>query len=409
MKKFRFIVVGFALVLITFGMGTYSHADDLDDRRDAIEKQLAQAKAKTGEKRQVAQNAQEALAQAEQELVNAQQALSNLEQKLAEAQVKDKALAQELAQAKEELAKAVAEREAGQKQVDEQRELIGKVSRESYRQRSDLQSVAVLLGSQSPKDLASRVQWNDLVFQSTSAQLNRYQEALAKLRAAEQKQSEIEAKISQNKAESEKNVQDITQLKDAAAKQKNNVAELVANRDQAKKQADQDLSNHLENIKKLEADFNKIQNQIKAELSAKEEQKAALNNGRFIWGVSGPISSGFGYRTHPITGYRLLHEGIDIVASCGTPIKSAGNGVVRVAGYYGTCGNAVRIDNGNMSGKNVQTLACHMSSVAVSRGQRVQQGQIIGYVGSTGYSTGCHLHFGVYENGVPVSPFGWLQ
>lgn len=408
MRKYKLVVIIFAVVL-SLGIGTYSYADDLDDRRDAIEKQLAKARSETGTKRQVAQNAQQALAQAEQELSVAKKHLTDLEQQLREAQIKDESLAQELSQAKAELAKAVSEREAGQKQVDEQRQLIGKVSRESYREHSDLQSVAVLLGSQSPKDLASRMQWNDLVFQSTSAQLNRYQEALLKLKAAAEKQAEIEAKISQNKAESEKNIQNITQLKSEAAKQKENVADLVASRDEAKKLADKELSTHLNNVKKLEADLNEIQNQIKAEIAAKEEQKAALNSGKFIWGVNGPITSGFGYRGDPISGNRAFHQGIDIGAACGTPIKSAGTGVVRLAGYRGICGNAIRIDNGQIDGNNVQTLVCHLSSIAVSPGQRVQQGQIIGYVGTTGYSTGCHLHFGVYVNGSVVNPFGWLQ
>ena len=131
----------------------------------------------------------------------------------------------------------------------------------------------------------------------------------------------------------------------------------------------------------------------------------SLGDGTFIWPVQGQITSPFGYRTDPVTGGSAFHAGIDIGASCGTPIKAAGTGNVISAGFNtGGYGNMTLINHGG--GKS--TLYGHQSAIAVSAGQSVTQGQVIGYVGSTGKSTGCHLHFEVRVNGNPVDPRGYL-
>lgn len=131
----------------------------------------------------------------------------------------------------------------------------------------------------------------------------------------------------------------------------------------------------------------------------------AMGDGTFIWPVQGPITSGFGYRTDPITGATAYHSGLDIGASCGTPIKAAGTGVILSAGFNsGGYGNMTLINHGN----GLSTLYGHQSSIIVSEGQSVTQGQVIGYVGSTGKSTGCHLHFEVRSGGNPVDPRAYL-
>ena len=123
-----------------------------------------------------------------------------------------------------------------------------------------------------------------------------------------------------------------------------------------------------------------------------------------LWPASGRLTSGFGWRTHPIFGTRRLHAGIDIGAGYGAKIMSAEAGTVVSAGSMTGYGNVVVIDHGG----GISTLYAHQASVAVSGGQSVQRGQTIGYVGSTGYSTGPHLHFEVRVNGAPVDPMGYL-
>ena len=119
--------------------------------------------------------------------------------------------------------------------------------------------------------------------------------------------------------------------------------------------------------------------------------------------VSGArLTSGFGMRLHPLLGYSKMHAGVDFGVPQGTPIRAAGSGVVEVAGRHGSFGIAVEIKHNN----RYETLYAHMSKLAagVRRGAKVNQGQIIGYVGSTGRSTGPHLHYEVHANGRPVNP-----
>ncbi|AKM08279.1 M23 family metallopeptidase [Pelagerythrobacter marensis] len=116
--------------------------------------------------------------------------------------------------------------------------------------------------------------------------------------------------------------------------------------------------------------------------------------------VPGPISSRFGMRRHPILGYRRMHSGMDFRAGYGTPIVAVADARVTSAGRAGGCGNAVRLDHGG----GLATRYCHMSRMAVRSGQSVRRGQVIGYVGSTGLSTGPHLHYEMYRNGRAVNP-----
>lgn len=131
------------------------------------------------------------------------------------------------------------------------------------------------------------------------------------------------------------------------------------------------------------------------EASGVGEQRRGL-----VQPVPGPISSRYGMRRHPILGYRRMHAGLDFRARHGTPIVAVTDGRVSSAGRAGGCGIAVRIDHGD----GLSTRYCHMSRMAVSGGQRVERGQIIGYVGSTGLSTGPHLHYEMYRGGRAINP-----
>lgn len=118
--------------------------------------------------------------------------------------------------------------------------------------------------------------------------------------------------------------------------------------------------------------------------------------------VNGRLTSGFGMRFHPILGYSRMHQGIDLAAPAGTPIVAASDGVVSFAGWHGGHGNYVRVaHSGGMA-----TGYGHMMRFTVGAGQSVRQGQLIGYVGSTGLSTGPHCHFEVFRNGVAIDPTG---
>jgi len=131
---------------------------------------------------------------------------------------------------------------------------------------------------------------------------------------------------------------------------------------------------------------------------------AAQGTGQLMWPVSGPVTCGFGWRVHPIFHTREFHTGIDIGVGAGTPIHAADAGTVIIAAVEGGYGNVIVIDHGG----GLSTLYAHQSSFAVTGGQ-VDKGQVIGYVGSTGFSTGPHLHFEVRRDGQPVDPMGYLH
>lgn len=160
-------------------------------------------------------------------------------------------------------------------------------------------------------------------------------------------------------------------------------------------------------IEKGLAELEKASNAVAAQIRAAQSRPTAYSgksSGQFLWPVSGPITSDFGWRVHPVLGTRRLHTGIDIGVGSGTPIHAADAGAVISAGWMGAYGNAVVIDHGG----GLSTLYGHMSSIGVRAGQTVSAGQVIGKVGSTGWSTGPHLHFEVRRNGDPVNPMGYL-
>lgn len=174
----------------------------------------------------------------------------------------------------------------------------------------------------------------------------------------------------------------------------------------------------LANAKALLAEITSEIAEIDGEISSLEADAAAIteeinrlarndgtNPGILAWPVNGTLTSGFGYRIHPISGVSKLHTGIDVSAPSGTTLYAAGSGTVILASWYGGYGNTVIIDHGG----GLTTLYAHQSSIAVGVGASVNSQTVIGYVGTTGYSTGPHLHFETREWGAPVNPMKYLN
>lgn len=131
---------------------------------------------------------------------------------------------------------------------------------------------------------------------------------------------------------------------------------------------------------------------------------------KFMWPTKGGVSSVYGLRMHPILHYYRMHDGDDIGGACGQPIWAAQSGTVVRAemGYNGGSGNNVRIDHGDINGINVETGYLHMSKYVVTAGQKVNKGEVVGYVGNTGLSTACHLHFSAYKDGRGTDPMEYI-
>jgi murein DD-endopeptidase MepM/ murein hydrolase activator NlpD len=156
----------------------------------------------------------------------------------------------------------------------------------------------------------------------------------------------------------------------------------------------------------LDQDSTRLKQLIQARIQAEGGPSFVLprGNGRFRYPVVGPISSPFGWREHPILGTQRFHSGLDFAVDYGTPIGATAPGIVIFAGWYGGYGNAVILDHGG----GVTTLYGHTEELLVSEGETVQGGQVIARAGSTGLSTGPHLHFEVREDGEPVDPANYL-
>ncbi|NNE73233.1 MAG: peptidoglycan DD-metalloendopeptidase family protein [Acidimicrobiales bacterium] len=158
-------------------------------------------------------------------------------------------------------------------------------------------------------------------------------------------------------------------------------------------------------LRELEAEEDELTTFIQEQIAATSAaDPGVVSSSGWTWPTSGGIGSGFGPRFHPILRINRLHAGLDIGGAHGNAIWAAADGTVISAGWSGGYGNRVVINHGG----GITTVYAHMSSIAISNGARVEAGDVIGAVGSTGLSTGPHLHFEVRSNGVPVDPRPYL-
>lgn len=216
---------------------------------------------------------------------------------------------------------------------------------------------------------------------------------------------------------------EIDQSRQSVEYEKNNIASDLSEMNQKKAQLNSSIKSSQYLINKLRTDratyekaqqeleylSNRLENQIRHSKVTK-----MIANTKFIRPIAGSITSPFGWRRHPIFGSRRFHTGVDISNSYGTPVKASNDGKVIFAGWYGGYGKVVIIDHGHMDcgshkGQRFSTLYAHMSSTAVGNGSSVRKGQVLGYEGTTGYSTGPHLHFEVRIEGKPNNPLGFVR
>ncbi|MDR7866365.1 MAG: peptidoglycan DD-metalloendopeptidase family protein [Sporomusaceae bacterium] len=208
--------------------------------------------------------------------------------------------------------------------------------------------------------------------------------------------------VTQKKAELERDRLAILELEKVAAAKKNVIESRRNEREQVLNSAVYERDTAERAYQELQDTSRRIEQMIRNIQSGNRDATGAT--GVLIWPASGPITSPYGWRTHPIFGTQRYHSGIDIGADYGEPIRAADGGVVIYADWMGGYGKAVIVDHG----AGISTLYAHSSELLVGEGQRVYKGQVVARIGSTGYSTGPHLHFEVRQNGSPVNPLGYL-
>jgi len=204
----------------------------------------------------------------------------------------------------------------------------------------------------------------------------------------------------------------ILDLQEKQQKEKQRIEKLIALSEQNKREIEAIYNEKLDLFSQAKANKDALI-AMENQLSTKETEITNIlqgynygtaPTGKLLWPANGKISSGFGPRTSRNTGRTRMHNGIDIYAPLGTPVIAADSGQVLKAEYYGGYGLIVLVYHGG----GVATYYAHLSSYSVSVGQFVQKGQIIGYVGNTGYTTGYHLHFEIRVDGIPKNPRDYL-
>lgn len=249
--------------------------------------------------------------------------------------------------------------------------------------------LSVLMGSKNVAEFASRKSLLERIAKHDKNLFDTLKKLRDEVRDKKRKQDQVVSDIAQLRARLQMQEQDLAGAK--SQKQKT-LSQLKSKRE--------DLEEELE---AMERESSRIEAQIRA-FQVANSGRLTPYRGRFMLPVSGRFSSGYGYRVHPISGVRKMHTGQDIAAPYGTRIRAAGPGVVISTGWRGGYGNTVIIDHGG----GVSTLYGHCSRVFAKSGQKVSAGTPIAAVGSTGYSTGPHLHFEVRVNGRPVNPRSYL-
>ncbi len=432
------VAVALASTLSATLLATPASADELISQRARVKQQIAKTKSDLNESSDALSAAVVAVDKAQNKLDAASARLEATRQELTAAQMKDAQMATKLQQARADLAAAVAAVVAGQARLDAQQVKAGRAVREQYQQQTNLLPIALLVDPNSTEDLQTRLQWSTTLFDTAQAEIDRLTLLQRQLNAARARQSELEATVAAARREAAANLTIEKELEARAAADEATVARLLrerrASEDAAAADVAQDKARYSQLIKERASVERRIAARIAkaaAERKAAERAAAARKTTKHSWrsghtrgssnhstmssaghGFSYPvpprITSPFGMRFHPVLHYWKLHDGTDFGARCGKPIRAPRAGRVAERYYNAGYGKRLMIDHGYIDGRYVTTGYNHASRYIVHVGQRVRKGQVIGYVGSTGFSTGCHLHLMVWLNGRLRNPMTWF-
>jgi murein DD-endopeptidase MepM/ murein hydrolase activator NlpD len=409
--------------------------------------------------------AEQALAEAEQALTVAQEQLARARGELAAAKAQDAAAAAKLAAAEQRVRDQEARIVEITARIEGKRAAMSELAVEAYQQGAmgRMLDLAAVFEAEDVNDFTARVTYAQSVLNAEDTVLTGMEDDRVDLANERVKLEELREEARRLREEAARHLQRTRELEAAAtaaraaaeanAEQaraaKAAVDELVTQRSGAVAAAEHAKADDAKQYAALTAERDTIDAEI-AELArkAREERarKAAAaraasassagssgtassgasssgggssssgsssggssDSGGLSYPVSNPyVTSPYGMRIHPVTGVYKLHDGTDFRAHCGTPIRAAAPGRVLWARYRGGYGNQVAVDHGVIGGDALMTSYSHLSRFSASRGEGVSRGEVIGYSGSTGYSTACHLHFMVYDDGVRANPMSYL-
>ena len=337
--------------------------------------------------------------------------IENLDAKIQVTSAKISTLESEIVRLNKDIAENQEKLEEAQVNLSENTDALRMRLREMYK-RGNVNYLEVILNS---RDIEELLRNNEII--SSIARADReliefIQEQIDTIKETEERLQIDKAKVSASKAA----VENERQSYQAAVDAKNNYMKVLeSNLDLYKAEFEKAQANW----DSLDAEIVRLQKQISEQKKAEEAaarratrvhsnitvSSGPRNGQSYTWSLPGhySISSPFGYRMHPILGYSKFHSGVDIPAPSGTPIVAAKSGTVIMSQLMSGYGNVVMVDHGD-----TVTVYAHCSALNVGVGESVKAGDVIAFVGSTGLSTGAHLHFEVRVNGSPVNPLGYV-
>lgn len=424
------LVVGFA-VASTLGLAPVSSADTSGDKKkldaDIVQLRLALE----GTTKDLADAFVE-LQRIRAELPGAQKVLTEADaaQVVADRHNADVATALAVARANE--AKAADEFARNSRDTQEAQDQLGNMARDAYQQ-GGVSGLSIALEATSPEDFTNRLVMMDTVMRVRSATLRGLDTMRAEGRAVEAHLVAVRQQVAALKVEAETALAQANAARDVAAAAKTKLDLMYAAQTRYTATVAAKKATEITNIKTMQAQSNALAKVLAArakaarakaarERAAREAAARAAHrnvpgnappgssNGFLNYPSNAPVSSEFGMRFHPIWQRWILHAGIDFAANCGSPVYAAAGGDVIMATHEsdsGGYGERLVIDHGYQRGAYLTTTYNHLTSWVVSGGH-VARGQLVAYSGTTGTSTGCHLHFETRQDGTPVNPRLWF-
>ncbi len=333
------------------------------------------------------------------DIQKAEMDLEKTRSRLASLERQAKHLAQGVAQAERDLAAAEDDLAGARKRLDETLSLLKGRLRAMYIS-GPADYLEVLFSSTDFADFVTRFEYVEILAKHDAQRLD---EARADVAVIEAKMAEV----ARRKAKLQKERDDLAKVQAQVKVQEANLAARVREREAILARVQRERARYEQALDELEEMSRELERAIR-DLQAREAKAGRAIprwTGKFIMPVKGRISSDFGMRFHPILKKSRFHSGIDIAVPSGTPVLAVADGVVIYSGWISGYGYTVIIDHGG----GLSTLYGHNSSLLVNSGQAVLQGDRIAKSGSTGLSTGPHVHFEVRDQGTPVSPWQWLR
>jgi murein DD-endopeptidase MepM/ murein hydrolase activator NlpD len=394
-------------VVLGLTVGGPAQADPRDDAK-AADRAVDRAAAVLEDATSRAQNAAKQLAAAISALPAAQRRVAQARGRVAASQaVADTARRKaDVAQAQY---RAVADRfTVAQQRVEQAQQRVESMAVASYKG-SGIATLNIIIGATGPRDAMNRIGYVDRVLQNQQAEIDELTVARREARVAQDRSGVTKRKAEQAEKLAVDTLRDARAAQADAEKARADVVALTRSRARALAIAKSERTATLAKYRRLRAEEARISASLRSWESRQGRSATTMRaGGRLLTPVHGWKSSGFGMRLNPVHHIWRLHAGIDFAAGHGTPIRAAAAGRVVNAGYSGGYGNYTCIGHGRYKGRGLSTCYGHQSHIGVRSGQHVRRGQVIGRVGTTGASTGNHLHFEVRLNGAPRNPENYL-